>query len=251
MSQFDIQGGRAIFEVDVLGDMLPLVCVKSWSLNAVADTKETTTDGSGLWKHFDYDRLSYSLSLTGLTQILGEDGKPTFYDLYEAMLSFLEIGFRLLYIDDAGNFAITSGQLIITNKLFDATPTKLLNSSVTLIGNGELVTVKPNETNTFTFKKNGVDFTSDNELTAVTRTYKISSASVISTTNAASEQQVSVSFRLSKSSSTFEEDYASILTTGVINTDFTATAEGSYWRLAFIFDYVPATVNKAINFLSA
>lgn len=254
MSEFDIQGGSAIFETDVLGDMLPLVCVKSWSLNTITDSKEITTDGSGLWKDFDYDRLSYQLNLTGLAQIFGDDGSPTFLDLEDAQVQFLEVGFRLLYIDDAGNPSIKTGTVIIGSSLFDATPAKLLNSSITLIGKGQLSTHRPNETNSFTFRRAGVSFTSANNLTAITNTYKISDAVVMSTSAADEEQGLSVRFLLPKGSGpNYADDYSGVNTVGIENLTLVGSIidTGTHWQLTYTFDYVPATANKSFNFLLA
>lgn len=249
MSQYDIKGRNAIFETDVLGDMLPLVCVKSWSLNVIADMKEITTDGSGLWKDFDYDRLSYSLTIVGLTQIFGDDGQPTFYDLYDAMVNFLEVGFRILCLDNAGNPSIITGQCIISNKLFDATPVKLLNSSVTMPGKGDLITHKPGETNIVTFRLNGVDFVADQQLTAVDNMYKISYAVVMSTSNESTQQDFVVTFRLPKlGGASFGEDYSSPVTVGLLNGIMSPiTDTGTHWAVTYSFDYVAATSNKSFS----
>lgn len=250
MSQFDIKGRNAIFETDVLGDMLPLVCVKNFSINVVADTKEITTDGSGLWKDFDYDRLSYVLSISGLTQIFGDGNKPTFYDLYDAMVSFSEVNFRILFLDNSGNPAIITGQIIISNKLFDSNPIKLLNSSVTMLGKGELVTHKPSDTNNVVFSVGGVQFTADNQLTVVDNMYKIDDATVMSTSNETSQQDFVVTFRVVKTGAVFADDYIGTSVNGLLNGSFdSVVAEGGYWRVTYSFDFVPATVNKSFNLL--
>jgi hypothetical protein len=249
MSQFDIKGRNAVLETDVIGDMLPLVCVKNFSLNPVADIKETTTAGNGIWKDFDYDRLSYVLNITGLTQIFGDDDKPTFYDLYDAMVGFLEVGFRILFIDDSGNPAIITGQVIVSNKLFDANPVKLLNSSVTLIGKGELVTHKPGETNTILFQLNEEDYAADQQLTAVDNSYKINDAVVMSTSNATSQQDLVVTFRLPKlGGEAFAADYNSPTTNGLLNGNMSPiTDTGTHWAITYSFDYVAATTNKSFS----
>lgn len=252
MSQFDIKGRNAIFETDVLGDMLPLVCVKNFSINVVADTKEITTDGSGLWKDFDYDRLSYTISISGLTQIFGDDGRPTFYDMYDAMVNFSEVNYRVIYIDNAGNPAIKVGQCIISNKLFDANPIKLLNSSVILLGKGELVTHKPSDTNNVIFSVGGVEFTADNQLTVVDNMYKIDDATVMSTSNASSQQDFVVTFRVIKTGAVFADDYIGASVNGLLNGSMSPiTDEGTHWKITYSFDYVPATANKTFNLLEA
>lgn len=249
MSQFDIQGRNSIFQTDILGDMLDLVCVKSFSINKVADTKEITTDGNGLWKKFDYDRISYTITITGLVQIFGDDDKPTLLDLDFALDNFLEVGFRILFIDDSDNPAIITGQCIITNSLFDASPAKLLNGSVTLLGSGELVTHKPGETNTITFNLNGVGFTADNQLTAVDNSYKINDLVIMSTSTLTSQQDLVVTFRLLKlGGASFGEDYAAPITNGLLNGIMTPiTDTGTHWAVTYSFDYVVATSNKSFS----
>lgn len=250
MSVFDIKGRNSIFETDVLGSMLPLVCVKNFSLNVVTDLKEITTDGSGLWKDFDYDRLGYTINLNGLTQIFGDDGNPTFYDMYDAMVNFLEVGFRIQFVDNSNNPAIITGQVIVSNKLFDANPVKLLNSSITLVGKGEPVTVKASETNTITFMIEGVVFTADNELTAVDNSYKINDSVIMSTTNAPNQQDLSITFRLIKrGSGSFGGDYTGPVQVGILNLSGSFSDGGTHWEVSYDFDYVPATLNKSFNIL--
>jgi hypothetical protein len=250
MSQFDIQGRNALFQTDVLGDMLDLVCVKSFSINVGVDPKEITTDGNGLWKDYDYDRLGFTITLTGLVQIFGESDKPTFYDLYDAMVNFLEVGFRILFVDDSDNPAIITGQCIVNNKLFDASPGKLLNGSVTLLGKGELLTFKPSETNTFTFMVNNVDFTADNQLTATQNDYKINDFTIMSTSSATSQQNLRITYRLPKLGGTvFGDDYLGPTTTGILNLGVVAPPldTGTHWLVSYEFDYVAATANKSFN----
>lgn len=248
MSQYDIKGGNAIIETDVLGDMLPLVCVKSFSVNVVAKLKETTTEGNGLWEDWDYDRMGFTITINGLVQIFGEDGQPTFYDLYDRMLQFLEIGIRLLYLDNSGNPAITTCTVIMENKVFDANPIKLLNSSVVLRGKGELVTHKPDEVNTITFNLNGSVFVADQQLAAVDNCYRVSNSLIMSTSNESSQQDLEVTFRLPKINPDFASDYNSPVTVGLLNGNMSpVTAVGSYWEITYTFDYVPATLNKSFS----
>lgn len=249
MSQFDIQGGRAIFQTDILGDMKDLVCIKSFSVNKVADTKEITTDGSGIWKDYDYDRAGYTVTINGLVQIFGDDDKPTMLDLDYALDNFLEVGFRILFIDDSDNPAILSGQCIVPNTVFDASPQKLLNGSVTLLGKGELVTHKPTETNTITFSLNGVAYVSDQQLTAVDNCYKISDSVVMSTSNETSIQQLVVTFRLPKGvGGSFGADYNSPVTVGLLNVVMSPiTDTGTHWAITLSFDYAVATLNKSFS----
>lgn len=251
MAGYDIKGRNAILQTNYFGTFQDLVCVKSWSINVSADLKEITTDGSGLAKDFDYDRYGYTLTASGLVQILDGDGLPTFIDMLEVLIGFLELGFRLVFVDDNANSCVIKGILIINNQSLDSTPVRLLNSTLSATGKGDLGIFKPDETTVISFEINGVDFDATNNLAEVTDVYKINDYSVLSLTTATSEQQISVSFTVPKvSQPSFVGDYTSFPSVGLLNITYpTITDTGTHWNVTMIFDYAPSTLNKKYSLI--
>lgn len=112
MSGF-VQGRNCLFKVNVLGSYLPLICAKSFSVNIESDFVETTTQGTGQFKAFDYDSLTAALSFEGVQKIVDAATNPTFYDMLAAQMSFLEVGFKMLFIDPDGITKELTGQVLI------------------------------------------------------------------------------------------------------------------------------------------
>ena len=250
-AQNDIQGYNCIFQTNIFGVYQDLVCIKSFSLNYTADTVETLSVGDGIHKNPDYDRLGYTLNISGLTQILDDDGKPTFLDLLKQMLGFLNIAYRILFIDNAGTPAILVGTLINTSQSLDKAPNSLLDSTVQLLGKGAAEIITVTETSTISFQVNGADFKTTNVLTDVAKCYKLNDKTVVSLTNETSDQQLSVTFKVPKlGGPAFGNDYSPGIHVGVTNVTFPgADADGSNWLVTALFDYVPATSNKILKLL--
>lgn len=134
----DIQGTNCRFQILVGDDYLDFICAKNFRIAMLTDTKETTTPGSGLWKEFRPKKLSYTLAMSGLVQVIEEENRPVFAGLMESQKGFLPVDFRLLYIDNSDNPLVLRGRVYITSNEITADPINLLDGSVQMIGTGEL-----------------------------------------------------------------------------------------------------------------
>lgn len=131
-----IQARNCILKMNLLGDPLPIVCAKSFTLNTITDEVETTTDGLGQWKSFDYDALSYTISMEDVVKAVDDNNIVTF-DMLTAQTQFIEVGFQIFYVDDDLWTIIITGTAIILNTSLVAAMGDVLTDSIEMHGQGE------------------------------------------------------------------------------------------------------------------
>lgn len=134
----DIQGTNCRFQLLIGDDYLDFICAKNFRIGVVTDMKETTTVGSGFWKEHRPKKLSYTLTLSGVVQVVEEEDRPVFAGLLESQRQFLPVIFRLLYIDNSGNPLVLRGSTYVTSSELVADPINLLDGTIQFIGTGEL-----------------------------------------------------------------------------------------------------------------
>lgn len=137
-----IQGKNCILKVNVLGDYLPLICAKSFTLTVNADTVETTTQGTGPWKTFDYDALNYTISFDGAGKAI--DSNPIVFDMMDAQTGFVEVGFQALYIDNDNVIQKIQGVFIVTQTALNAIAGDALGFGIEFQGTGEFSRIRLN-----------------------------------------------------------------------------------------------------------
>lgn len=130
-----VQSNKCLFQVLVGNDYKTVMCLRSFSVNPVTTEKETTTPIDGKFKDFDYSQLSLSASLDGVA--FRETTGDTLYDFAEQQLNFIEIDFRALFIDEAGNYKVFKGQAIVMSTNFEASAGNIASGTVELLCKGE------------------------------------------------------------------------------------------------------------------
>lgn len=130
-----IQGKNCLIKFNLSGSYLPAVCAKSFSLSTATDTVETTTQSDGQWKDFDYDALSYTLSLEDAVKAI-DDAGTVMFDLLTAQTQFIEIGFQIFYVDDDMYTIIITGTVIVTSSEIQALANDVLGDSIEFQGKG-------------------------------------------------------------------------------------------------------------------
>lgn len=138
-----VQGRNCLFKVNLTGSYLPLICAKSFSLNVVTDTVETSTQGTGLFKAFDYDSLGYTVNFDGVQKIIDTAIDPTIFDMLESQLNFIQVPFKALYIDPDGLVKQAAGTLLVTNTNLTAAISEPAGGSIEFQGTGDLVISTP------------------------------------------------------------------------------------------------------------
>lgn len=138
-----VQGRNCLFKVDVLGSFLPLICAKSFTATVTTDTVETSTQGTGQFKSYDYDALSWTLNFDGIQKIVDAAVNPTFYDMLSAQLSFLPVGFKMLFIDPDGITKELAGTVLITSTGLTASISEPAGGTLELQGTGEFAVNNP------------------------------------------------------------------------------------------------------------
>jgi predicted secreted protein len=101
--------------VDANGDMLPLICAKSFRIATTAETIETTSHGSGFWKTFDYQSLSYSISFDGAISLNDVEGNNKFFDMLGSAIGFIPVNYKLVCLDATNNIQkVIKGTVLVS-----------------------------------------------------------------------------------------------------------------------------------------
>lgn len=130
-----IQSKSCLFQVNLNGAYVTILCAKSFTPEFIAKTKETTTEGDGTYQDFDYDVKSYAIALESVLVI--QDGvNPTTFDLLDYHRNMVEVDFRLLYFGANGNVKAIKGLAIVESCNLSAAPDLLAEGSVKLVGKG-------------------------------------------------------------------------------------------------------------------
>lgn len=130
-----IQGSDCVIQFYVDTDYEGFVCATSFTLTTNTEVIETTTKGTGQWRAFKPNALTYSLSIAGLAKI--DDTSSTAFDLLEAQKGFTEVPFRIIFTDKEGTDKILEGTAIVLTTTFTANPSDYLNNTIEMQGTGE------------------------------------------------------------------------------------------------------------------
>lgn len=138
-----VQGKSCLFEVNISGSYKQVVCAKSFSITTTVDTVEITTidvagadPESGIWKDYDHDSISYTLTLDGVMKIT-DATNDTVWEALSAATQFVEVPYRVTFTDPEANTKQVSGTAIITNVTLSAAPNALVQQSISFIGKGK------------------------------------------------------------------------------------------------------------------
>jgi predicted secreted protein len=141
-----VQGKDCVFKINITGGLKAVLCSKLFTLTTTTEEIETTTisDGSdpeaGYWKDFDYQNLSYSITLDGIMKIT-DASDDTAWELLTAQLGFYEVPFQLYYLDAEANSKTVEGTVMVKSSSFSAASSGFVNTSVELLGKGKYTIV--------------------------------------------------------------------------------------------------------------
>ena len=141
-----VQGKDCVFKINITGGLKAVLCSKSFTLTTTTEEIETTTisDGSdpesGYWKDFDYQSLSYSITLDGIMKIT-DSSDDTIWELITAQTGFYEVPFEALYLDAEANSKAVSGTVMVKSSSLAAASSGFVNTSVELLGKGKYTIV--------------------------------------------------------------------------------------------------------------
>lgn len=132
-----IQAKNCLFQVNLGDGYETLFCCKSFNISLSTQTKDITTVGNGVYKSYDYDYLSYTVSIDGIMQIPGEPLHPVIFDLIDYQKAFLELRFRAIYQDPDSAIRVIRGVAIVTDSTIQAQPPEVVSGQISLQGTGE------------------------------------------------------------------------------------------------------------------
>ena len=130
-----IQYNDFLFQVNIDGDFVDILCFKSFTVTITTDEKETTTVGDGQYKSFDYKVLSYTVSLNGGMKI-PDAINPTLFDLMVSQQNFIEVPFRAIYKDNANALRFFKGVGIIKTTNIVTNASQIADGTIDMIGSG-------------------------------------------------------------------------------------------------------------------
>lgn len=137
-----VQGKDVVFKIFFDDEYRLLLISKGVTLNTSAELVDVTsiTDGNdpeeGIWKNYDYDSLSYTISLEGIMKVT-DSANPTGWDLLNMQRQFLETQYQLVFTDESGNHKTVSGNVAIRNISFSVTPNTVVTQTFELQGLGK------------------------------------------------------------------------------------------------------------------
>lgn len=130
-----IQSNDCLFQVNIDGDYVDMLCFKSFTVNITTDEKEITTVRDGQYKSFDYKILSYTVSLNGGMKI-PDAVNPTLFDLMVHQQNFIEVPFRAIYKDSANALRYFSGVGIIKTTNIVTNASQIADGTIDMLGTG-------------------------------------------------------------------------------------------------------------------
>lgn len=131
-----LQGNNCIFKVFLSGDYFPLICAKSFTLTTTTDVIETTTKTTGQFKSYDYNALSYTISFDGILKFANPLSENGIFDILNAQINFIELGYKLFYTNPEGTVKIITGSFIITQTAIVAAASQNVAGTISFQGNG-------------------------------------------------------------------------------------------------------------------
>lgn len=137
-----VQGKDAVFQVNITGGWKNLLVAKSYTLTTSAETVEVTTindsndNTEGFWRDYDYDFLSYTITLEGAMKVT-EATDNTVFDILNLMHNFLECPFKIVFTDDQAATKTVQGTVLIRNITLSTTPSAVVNQSIEFQGKGK------------------------------------------------------------------------------------------------------------------
>lgn len=132
-----VQGKNCVFQVNFGEGYKTLVCAKSFGVTISTTLKEITSRGSGVHEEYDYDSLSYKISLSGLIKAVDLNDDPIFFDLAQYQKGFLPLEYKAIFTDNNSVVKQIRGTAIVQTSAFNASAGQLADTTVELQGSGE------------------------------------------------------------------------------------------------------------------
>lgn len=131
----EVLGRDALIYFNITGTYREYGCAESISISFDAELIETSTIGTGSDATYDYQKSTYSISLSGL--IVNESLQVTIWDLLFQQRGFLATPYRIVFTDGVGNIKTVSGNVLIPNVTMNAEQSDFGTGSVQFQGTGE------------------------------------------------------------------------------------------------------------------
>lgn len=134
-----VKGNDIIISIRDGDTYKPVACAVSGEITSSADILEKTTTGSGYWKTYAYQRLSWQVTCDGVIILDDESTKASLFYLLDAQHSFLELLLQCTIQDDEGNAKTVSGNVLIPSIVFSGAVDDFGRHQETFQGSGGLL----------------------------------------------------------------------------------------------------------------
>lgn len=131
-----IQGNDATLYVFTNG-WVPFVCASSVSMAFDADLVPIRTVGDGQWKKYDYQALSYSLTLGDV--LVFDDVNFNGWQIMQNQIGFLTLPFRMIYTDANGVSNGVQGTAVFKSVKFDMKVGQVVQGNYEITGSGAVI----------------------------------------------------------------------------------------------------------------
>lgn len=131
----EVLGKDALIYFNLTGIYREYGCAESISISFDAELIETSTVGTGKDATYDYQKSTYSISLSGLVQ--NESLQVTAWDMVFQQRQFLTVPYRIIFTDVLGTIKSVNGHVVIPNITMSAEQNDFMTGSLQLQGTGE------------------------------------------------------------------------------------------------------------------
>jgi hypothetical protein len=120
------------------GGYYPIACSKDVTITTESGTIETAPKTNGLWRTYEYERLTGSISGTGLVQVVSDADKYNILNIWNYQFSQLPVLCKFEMTDSDANTTIYECSAIVESVSITGSATNAASFSYTLKINGTL-----------------------------------------------------------------------------------------------------------------
>jgi hypothetical protein len=118
------------------GGYYPIACSKDVNINTDSGSIETAPKTNGLWRTYEYERLTGSITGTGLVQVVSDANKYNILNIWNYQFSQLPVLCKFELTDSDSNTSVYECSCLVENVSITGSATNAASFSYTLKING-------------------------------------------------------------------------------------------------------------------
>jgi hypothetical protein len=132
-----VKGDNIVLFLKLGSNYYPLACARDVSITTTSDKIELAPYTSGKWRSYIYGRITGTISGTGITKVVPDSGKNSFFDLLDYLNSQTIILTKYTVTDPQGNTKTYEVPCLIDELNLSGAAGQLSNFSFQLTMNGD------------------------------------------------------------------------------------------------------------------